>query len=129
MQLAAIDEKRLLGVKPELVRVIRQAVLNTPVRFRVLEGVRTLQRQRHLLAIKATRTLNSRHLTGHAVDIAPMVNGDQVSWHWPHYYPLAEHIKATAVAFGIDIDWGGDWPNFRDGPHWELSWSRYPLSK
>jgi peptidoglycan L-alanyl-D-glutamate endopeptidase CwlK len=93
--------------------------------FTVLEGRRTLARQEVLLKNKATKTLNSRHLTGHAVDLAPMV-GDGVSWDWPLYHRLAKIIKAAAVAENVPLTWGGDWRTFKDGPHWELPWKQYP---
>jgi peptidoglycan L-alanyl-D-glutamate endopeptidase CwlK len=84
-----------------------------------------LPRQKQLLAQGATRTLNSRHLTGHAVDLAPMIGGT-VSWDWPTYYRLAKIVKAAAEHEDVPITWGGDWENFKDGPHWELPWKQYP---
>ena len=68
--------------------------------------------------------MNSRHLTGHAVDIAPYVHGE-VSWHWPHYHVLAPVVKECAADLGVEIEWGGDWTRFKDGPHWQLPWSVY----
>lgn len=117
--------KRLEGVHPDLVRVMHRAIAITPIDFTVLEGLRTRQRQEELFAQGASQTMNSRHLTGHAVDIAPYVNGG-VSWHWPHYYPLADAVKDAANDEGVTIEWGGDWRRFKDGPHWQLPWKEYP---
>jgi len=78
-----------------------------------------------LFAQKATKTMNSRHLTGHAVDLAPMLGG-KVSWDWPLYHRLAKTVKAAAAAEKVPITWGGDWRTFKDGPHWELPWKEYP---
>ena len=117
--------RRLQGVHPDLVKVIRQAIKETPIDFTVLEGLRSMERQRHLVRTGASTTLNSRHLTGHAVDIAPYVRG-KVSWHWPHYHRLAPTIKRVAGDYNVDLEWGGDWKSFPDGPHWQLSWKRYP---
>lgn len=111
----------LKGVHPDLVRVVKRAIQITPIDFTVLEGRRSLARQKRLKASGATRTLNSRHLTGHAVDIAPYV-GRKVSWHWPHYHVLAKAIKRAAKLEGVRITWGGDWKRFVDGPHWQLPW-------
>jgi peptidoglycan L-alanyl-D-glutamate endopeptidase CwlK len=91
----------------------------------VTEGLRTKERQRQLVAAGASRTMNSRHLTGHAVDVAALVGG-KVRWDWPLYAVIAEHMKAAARELGVAIVWGGDWKSFRDGPHVELDRKRYP---
>jgi peptidoglycan L-alanyl-D-glutamate endopeptidase CwlK len=108
--------------------VVKKAAAMSDLDFTVLEGLRTLDRQKQLMANGATRTMNSRHLTGHAVDLAPMIDG-KVSWDWPLYHRLAKIVKAAAAAENVPITWGGDWAKFRDGPHWELSWKAYPKGK
>ena len=124
----ALDEKskeRLAGVKPDLQKVINKAAELSEVQFRVIEGLRTLERQKYLLKKGATRTLRSRHITGHAVDIAPYING-QISWDWKYYNPLSKVVKKAAAEVGIPIEWGGDWKTFKDGPHWQLPVKQYP---
>lgn len=115
---------RLNGVHPDIVAVIRLAIERTDIDFTVLEGLRSLDRQKQLVAEGASQTMNSRHLTGHAVDIAPYVDGE-VSWHWPHYHRLAPAVKEAAQELGVALEWGGDWRSFKDGPHWQLSWDEY----
>lgn len=117
---------RLKGVHPDLVRVVERAMAITSVDFTVLEGLRSLERQRQLLAQGRSQTLNSRHLTGHAIDLAPLDNGDVV-WDWPAYRRFSETVKQAAREVNVSIEWGGDWTNFPDGPHWQLPWSKYPL--
>jgi len=119
---------RLEGVHPDLVRVVKKAVAMSPLDFTVLEGLRTLDRQKQLMAAGATKTMNSRHLTGHAVDLAPMIGGT-VRWDWPLYHQLAAVVKDAAKAENVPIQWGGDWRTFKDGPHWELPWKAYPKEK
>jgi peptidoglycan L-alanyl-D-glutamate endopeptidase CwlK len=119
------SKRRLQGVHPDLVRVMHRALEITPVDFTVLEGLRTVSRQRKLYATGKSKTMNSRHLTGHAVDIAPYVNGS-VSWDWNDYYPLATAVKRAAALEGVEVEWGGDWKSFPDGPHWQLPWKEYP---
>lgn len=116
---------RLEGVHPDLVRVIKKAAAMSGLDFTVLEGLRTSARQKQLYDQGATKTMNSRHLTGHAVDIAPMLGGT-VRWDWPLYDQLAATVKAAAKAENVPIQWGGDWKTFKDGPHWELPWKAYP---
>ena len=125
MQLDARAEKALSGIHPDLARIIRRAAETTPVDFTVTEGLRTLERQRRLVATGASRTLKSRHLTGHAVDLAAKVDG-RVRWDWPLYARLAQAVKAAADDLGLPVIWGGDWRSFRDGPHFELPREAYP---
>lgn len=124
------SETNLKGVHPDLVRVIRLAADRLPVEhptlgFIVTEGLRTAKRQAELKAAGASMTLNSRHLTGHAVDIAMMVNG-QVRWDWPLYGKAGALIKRIAAEQGVALTWGGDWKRLRDGPHFELNRTEYP---
>lgn len=124
-RLSSRSRSRLEGVHPDLVRIVERAIEITEVDFGVTEGLRTLERQKELLAIGATRTLNSRHLTGHAVDLVAY-EGSEISWHWPLYYKIADAMKAAADELGVKITWGGDWKSFKDGPHFQLTWSEYP---
>lgn len=121
--LTARDMQRLSGVHPDLVRVISRA--REAADFIVTEGLRTEARQRQLVAAGASQTMHSRHLTGHAVDLAALVDGT-VRWDWPLYDRLALAVKRAAVEEEVAIVWGGDWPKFRDGPHFELDRRRYP---
>ncbi len=123
--LTARDMQRLAGVHPDLVRVISRARASAD--FIVTEGRRTEARQRQLVAAGASQTMHSRHLTGHAVDVAALVDG-VVRWDWPLYDRLALAVKRAAVEEEVAIVWGGDWPKFRDGPHFELDRRRYPAA-
>ena len=116
---------RLNGVHDDLVRVANRAAELAPFDIQVLEGLRTVERQKQLVANGASKTMRSRHLTGHAVDLAPVVDGE-ISWHWPHYHLLAPAVKDAAHELGVAIEWGGDWVSFKDGPHWQLPWDAYP---
>jgi peptidoglycan L-alanyl-D-glutamate endopeptidase CwlK len=125
MKLDARAERALEDVHPDLARVVRRAARDTEVEFTVTEGRRSTERQRRLVAAGASRTLHSRHLDGHAVDLAVKVDG-QVRWDWPLYQRLAEVMKAAAADAGVPVTWGGDWKAFRDGPHFELDRAAYP---
>jgi peptidoglycan L-alanyl-D-glutamate endopeptidase CwlK len=119
---------RLEGVHPDLVRVVKKAALLSDLDFTVLEGIRSVERQKQLVAQGASKTMNSRHITGHAVDLAPMIAGE-VRWDWPLYHKLAKIIKSAAADEKVPLQWGGDWRAFKDGPHWELPWKFYPKEK
>lgn len=111
--------RRLEGVHPDLVKVVKRTIQITPIDFIVVEGLRTKERQAYLVEKGASKTMNSRHLTGHAVDLAPIVD-NKVSWDWKHFYPLAEAVKKAAEEVKVKVEWGGDWKSFKDGPHWQL---------
>jgi len=116
---------RLAGVHADLVAVVKRAIEITAVDFVVTEGLRTIERQRELMAAGASRTLQSRHLTGHAVDLAALV-GNEVRWDWPLYGKLNLAMQRAADELQIPVEWGGSWRTFKDGPHWQLGWQRYP---
>lgn len=137
--------KRLSGVNDNLVRVVKRALQITTQDFAVLEGLRTKERQAELVRKGASQTMNSRHLTGNAVDLVPIVNG-KVSWDWKYFYPIAEAMREAAKELGVNVRWGGSWESlnnssapasklvedyvatrrkqgkkaFTDGPHFEL---------
>lgn len=119
MNLNVRSEKNLAGVDESLVRVVRLAATKTEVDFIVTEGLRTKERQEQLVKAGASQTMNSKHLVGRAVDLAAVVGGE-VRWDWPLYPKLAKAMKDAANELDIKIVWGGDWKNFRDGPHFEL---------
>lgn len=121
----ARSAKALVGVHRDLVRVAGLARQRSSVPFIITEGLRTRERQAQLLAAGASQTMNSRHLTGHAIDVAAMVGGT-VSWDWLLYDRIAVAMKDAAADLRIPIVWGGDWKSFRDGPHYELNRSNYP---
>ena len=119
---------RLEGVHPDLVRVVKKAAALSNLDFTVLEGIRSVERQKQLVSQGASKTMNSRHITGHAVDLAPMIAGE-VRWDWPLYHKLAKIVKSAAADEKVPLQWGGDWRAFKDGPHWELPWKFYPKGK
>ncbi|MEE9351506.1 MAG: M15 family metallopeptidase [Thiotrichaceae bacterium] len=125
-KLSKASIEKLEGVHTDLVRVVVLAIQHTKVDFTVLEGVRSLERQEELFNSGASNTMNSRHLTGHAVDLGAWVGG--IRWDWPLYYKIADAMKLSAVRLGgINVEWGGDWETFKDGPHFQLSWNHCPL--
>lgn len=128
--LSARSLKRLEGVHPDLVRVVKRAIQITATDFMVVEGLRTVAQQRKNILSGASKTMRSRHLTGHAVDIAPMLDLDKdgdldVSWLQAHFAPLAVAMKQAAKEQGVKIEWGYDLWGW-DGPHFQLPWKDYP---
>lgn len=132
-KLSAKSRSRLEGVHPDLVAVVKRAIAITEQDFSVGEGLRSIERQRKLVAKGKSTTMNSRHLTGHAVDLLPYpfhgdVDEDGIPniEDWDQYYPIADAMKQAAKELNVDLDWGGDWKSFPDGPHFQLAWGSYP---
>lgn len=144
--------KELDRVHPDLVAVVRRAIQLTVQDFAVHDGIRSVEEQKQLVAAGASQTLDSRHVTGHAVDLVPFING-KLRWEWGPIYRIADAVRLAARELGIPIRWGGAWDvaftdsteptedlvadysarrhkagkkAFLDGPHFELPKARYP---
>ncbi len=132
---------KLTGVHPQLVSVVNRAISRSEVDFTVLEGLRTRDRQAKLVKAGASKTMDSRHLTGHAVDLGAWIGGS-VRWDWPLYLKIAEAVRAASLELDTPIRWGGTWGllsaldvpimnevlhnRFPDGPHFELPAANFP---
>jgi peptidoglycan L-alanyl-D-glutamate endopeptidase CwlK len=149
-KLSARSLRNLQGVHPDLVRVVKHAIEDTPVDFVVIEGLRTMSRQQELVKSGASQTMNSRHITGHAVDLAAYVG--EIRWDMGLYYQIAATVQKVSRYAGVPIRWGGAWVRldtatqtpaqlvaqyvasrraagkkaFIDGPHFELPAGLYP---
>ena len=126
----------LKGVHPDLVAIAHKALELTEQDFTVIEGLRARSRQRELYKQGKTQTLNSRHLTGHAIDVAPY----PLTWEWEYFYPIADAFRKACQELDIPLRWGGNWRvndlrkwngtaellhekypgDFPDAPHFEL---------
>lgn len=149
---------RLRTVHPDLARVIERAYveytavpqLGATRDFVVTEGLRTTARQRELYAAGKSQTMASRHITGHAVDLAVIIGG-KAEWALQLYTHLASFVGRAATELNVPVVWGGCWVKvngagdlddeliaymqrrkkegrspFIDGPHFELDKSVYP---
>lgn len=113
------SRQNLQGVHPDLVRVVERAIQLTTVDFQVYEGLRTIERQRQLVAKGASQTMDSRHLKGkdglgHAVDLVPLIDFDgdgkaELRWDWGLCYKVAEAVQTASLAENVPIRWGGAW--------------------
>lgn len=126
-----ILDSRSLGflsqVHEDLAKVIAESAVswNEPWIWKITEGKRTKERQAALVKLKLSQTMQSRHITGHAVDFAVFIDG-LLTWDFKWYKKVAEHILATGKKLKIDVEWGGNWKTFKDGPHIQLSKGKYP---
>ena len=118
--------KAMAGVHPDLVKVAYRALELCNTDFTVIEGVRTVEKQREYLAKGASRTMKSYHLVhedgyGHALDIYPYYDGSvQCEAPYAKFKEISEAMKAAATELGVRITWGGDWKSFQDTPHYQI---------
>lgn len=109
--------QRLEGVQPALVEVVQFAITVTKIDFGVTEGLRTVERQRELVASGASQTMDSKHIKGMAVDLVAYI-GDRVSWELNLYDDLADAMRLGAIEIGVPVRWGGAW-NVPDIREWD----------
>ena len=108
---------KLEGVDPDLVKVTKLAITHSTIDFAVIEGLRTVERQRELVAKGASQTMQSNHLTGQAVDLAAYI-GDRISWEVSLYDDIADAVKLAAIECDVPIRWGGAW-QINDIRNWD----------
>src|SRR6056297_2145223 len=123
--------QNLSGVHPDLAAVVKRAIEITEQDFFVGEGIRSIERQKRLVASGASQTMNSRHITRHAVDLHPYpykgdhdVDGVPNSDDWDAYEPIVLAMRQAAEELGVELTHGWDWG--WDAPHHQLTWEDYP---
>lgn len=102
------DRAILEKVHSQLAMVVYLAAEKCPVKLNVIEGLRTERRQAELVKKGASKTMHSRHLTGHAIDLAPVVDG-VTRWDWPLFFPIAAAMRTASIALDVPLRWGGVW--------------------
>lgn len=129
------SKNNLLFIHPDLVKVMNEAIKNSPIDFIITDGIRSTEEQRKLynqgrttpgkIVTNADGVNNkSNHQVksdgyGHAVDLYPFYNGSAQLNDVKSLKVIADHIKSVAKQLGVAIQWGGDW-KFKDYPHFEL---------
>ena len=108
---------RLEGVDADLVAVVKRAIEITTVDFGVTEGMRSIETQRKYVDAGKSQTMNSKHLTGDAVDLVAYI-GSTVSWELNLYDDIADAMKQAATELGVPLLWGAAW-NVPDITKWE----------
>jgi peptidoglycan L-alanyl-D-glutamate endopeptidase CwlK len=125
--------RNLQNVRPELVAVATLALdylgRTGGPDFVVTDGARNLDEQRRLVEEGKSQTMNSRHLTGHAIDVAAFDENYNVTWDAEPYKVIAAAFQRAGEQLGIDIEWGGNWTSFVDMPHFALTREQFPTPK
>ncbi len=123
------SENNLIGVNPLLVKIAYRALAISTVDFAVTEGVRTLKKQKENVKKGVSKTLNSRHLTGDAIDILPSAIKPGMEWQAHFFEPVLMAFKQAAEEEGVILRFGKNWKSdpslpietrFPDYPHIEI---------
>jgi peptidoglycan L-alanyl-D-glutamate endopeptidase CwlK len=109
---------RLKGVDSTLVTIITKSAENLPFDVTVSEGLRSIETQKKYVAEGKSKTMNSKHLTGEAADLYPIVGGAIDN---SKFKELADEIKKQASTQFAIVEWGGDWKTFIDKPHFQIN--------
>ena len=111
---------RLKGVHSDLVKVVKRAIEISEYDFMVVEGLRTKETQAEYVKKGVSQTMNSRHIIGQAVDLAPLENG-VIDWNNKkgQFDAVAKAMKQAAKELNVKITWGGDW-KMLDKPHFQI---------
>lgn len=116
-KLSARSRDRLIGLHPDLIYVVENAISVTQVDFGVTQGLRTHEEQLKLVQSGASQTMNSKHLTGHAVDVVAYIGG-RISWELSLYDDIADAFKQAAINLDVPLRWGGAW-HINDIRYWD----------
>ena len=117
--LSKTSHDRLFGVDEKLVKVVKRAIELTTVDFGVIEGLRTIETQEAYVKAGKSKTMNSKHLTGQAVDLMAYV-GSKPSWELNLYDEIADAMRQAAIKHQVAIRWGAAW-NVPDIRQWDGS--------
>lgn len=110
---------KLEGVDERLIAVVKQAITTTKIDFGVIQGMRTLEMQKALVAKGASQTMKSKHLTGHAVDLMAYIEG-RGSWELNLYDDIADAMKDAGDTLGVQMRWGAAW-HINDLRKWDCT--------
>tara|TARA_Y100001972_G_C7586409_1_gene294042 strand:- start:227 stop:664 length:438 start_codon:yes stop_codon:yes gene_type:complete len=108
------SEEKLQTVRPELADVARKALELSSIDFGITEGLRSEQKQKQLVSEGASKTMKSKHLTGHAIDIVCYADG-KITWDLEHYQTAAYAFGLASKELDVQIRWGGNWSGYKTG--------------
>ncbi|MDD3452580.1 M15 family metallopeptidase [Sulfurimonas sp.] len=111
--------RELVGVHPYLAFAVMEAIKISKQDFMVLDGLRTQKEQEKLVARGVSKTNNSYHLYGLAVDLVAYVDG-KPSWEEKYYTAIAEAMQSVIKRHNLPIEWGYDKWGW-DLPHWQIT--------
>ena len=128
-KLSQRSKANLEGVDDRLVKVINRALEISPADFAVIEGLRSMKKQEENVRKGVSKTMASRHLTGHAVDILPSAIKPGMNWDLKYFMPILKAIKQAGDEMGVPLRFGINWKSdpslpietkFIDAPHVEI---------
>lgn len=123
------EQAAVATIDPLLQKVIELARTLSPVGFNIVEGARSIERQKEMVASGKSMTINSNHLTGSAFDFVAVDGSGKRTYDENLMRAVADAFKAAAKQLGLGVNWGGDWQKFKDTPHIELQSQYRPVNR
>jgi peptidoglycan L-alanyl-D-glutamate endopeptidase CwlK len=117
-------EANLRALNPLLARVVRKAQADSPgLRFVIGSGKRDGTLQRKAVAWGWSRTRDSHHQWGDAVDLWPLDGQGHVIFEHTTQSRIGAAMKKAAAELQVPIRWGGTFRRFKDHDrsHFELA--------
>ena len=115
---------RLRTCDERLQHILAVAILVTDIDFTVVQGHRGEEEQNHYYDTGKSqlRWPESKHNKEPSlgVDVCPYVDGKLDWYNIKNFEYLANLFKEIAERQDVDLIWGGDWPNFKDRPHFQI---------
>lgn len=128
-KLSARSQSKLIGVSKPLVELVNRALEISEADFAVIEGLRSIEKQKENVRNGVSQTMKSKHLTGQAIDILPSSIKPGMKWELHHFYPVLDAFYRAGEEKGITLRFGINWKSdpslpietkFIDAPHIEL---------
>ena len=126
-KLGSASVRKLGSCHVDIIKLVRLVEKRAPFDFAVLEGHRTVERQKELFEQGKTKIDGETRLGKHnyspseAVDLAPY----PIDWQdTKRFMVLGGVVLSCAKELGVDIRWGADWD--RDGDYSDHSFIDLP---
>ncbi len=88
----------------------------------IYETIRSKVKQREYVNSGASKTMNSYHIVGQALDFVPVNDKGETLWGG---YGASDVVEAISYAKSLGFEWGGEWKSFVDKPHLQFNYKGY----
>jgi hypothetical protein len=122
------DATNLAALNPNLQKVVAQARADNPnLNFVIGNGKRSAADQDQAKAWGWSQVGSKDggdanvHMQGNAVDLWGLDSNSHVQFDPDQQKQISQAMQDAAQKVGVGVNWGGNWKNFKDAPHFELA--------
>ncbi|SEB54556.1 Muramidase (phage lambda lysozyme) [Nitratireductor aquibiodomus] len=116
----ANHEDNLRSIKPDLQKVVKRAQELSQIKFVIGSGKRDAELQKKAVKWGWSKTQDSDHLHGGAVDLWPLDEDGAVVFDKKLQTQIVKAMREAANELGVKLDIGADWKSFKDLPHFAI---------